>query len=361
MRAGEFSLRLIGAALVGLALAVPAPGKAAHGSMNFDQPQSQPEPAAPASLEWFNPKHPEPAAAWTPIERTDWSGTRLVLLVHGLDEPGGVWDDLAPALAAQGHAAVRFEYPNDQAIALSAGQLAQALAELRERGVQELWIVAHSMGGLVTLDALTRKGFDHARWPEVRRVITLGTPMGGSVLAPVRLAAEWREHAVRALADGEIDRSDLARTSSDGSGRAGRDLTPGSAFLTELHARPRPEGPPITAVVAELPEVDARGVESLLLSGLPAPLQHDPDARQAAKDFGTWASKWYGEAAQLIGDGVVDQDSARSAWTADVVPVRALHRSMITRVPCPVRGDADPPAIAIVLDRIRSDQAEENR
>lgn len=356
MRAGEFRTRLIGAGLIGLAIAALAPARMAHGLASFDQPEAQPEPAAPAHLEWFNPKHPEPRAAWTPIERTDWSGTRLVLLVHGLDEPGSVWDDLAPALAEAGHAAVRFEYPNDQAIALSAEQFGDALTELRGRGVQEIWIVAHSMGGLVALDALTRSEIDRARWPEVRRVITLGTPMGGSVLAPVRLAAEWREHAVRAFADGEIDQSDLARTASDGSGEAGRDLTPGSAFLTELHTRPRPKDVPITAVVAELPEVDAGGVVNLLLANLPPPLQNDPDMRQAARGIGAWTSRWFGEAAQLIGDGVVDKDSARSAWTADVVPVRALYRSMVTRVVCPVRGNAEPPAIAIVLDRVQRDQ-----
>jgi len=54
---------------------------------------------------------------------------------------------------------------------------------------------------------------------------------------------------------------------------------------------------------------------------------------------------------------VVDSTSGRSAWTTDVVPVRALHRSMITRVPCPIRGDTEPPAIAIVLDRIAKDQS----
>ena len=63
-----------------------------------------------------------------------------------------------------------------------------------------------------------------------------------------------------------------------------------------------------------------------------------------------------GEAVDLIGDGVVDADSSRSAWTTDVVPVRALHRSMITRVPCPIRGDAEPPAIEIILDRLARDQ-----
>ena len=100
MRAGECRTRLIGAGLIGLAIAALAPARMAHGLASFDQPEAHPEPAAPAHLEWFNPKHPEPRAAWTPIERTDLSEMRVVLLVHGLDEPGSVWDDLAPELAA---------------------------------------------------------------------------------------------------------------------------------------------------------------------------------------------------------------------------------------------------------------------
>jgi hypothetical protein len=49
------------------------------------------------------------APAWGPLpERTP---ARLVLLVHGMDEPGGIWDDLAPALAAAGHAVARRSTP----------------------------------------------------------------------------------------------------------------------------------------------------------------------------------------------------------------------------------------------------------
>ena len=316
------------------------------------------QPAAPAHLEWFNPDRGEPSKSWTPIERTEIEDERVVLLVHGLDEPGTVWDALAPELAAHDLTSIRFEYPNDQAIAFSADQLDDALADLRTKGVEEVWIVAHSMGGLVSLDALSREEFDHERWPTIRRVITLGTPMAGSMLAPVRAIAELREHAFRAVQDGALDGDDLARMDKDGSGQAGRDLEPGSDFLVDLHSRPRPEGVPITAVVAEVPKPDAKGIEVALLLSMPGAIAQEPEAKQAAQDFGSWASKWLGEAIDLVGDGVVDSTSGRSAWTTDVVPVRALHRSMITRVPCPIRGDAEPPAIAIVLDRIEKDLSE---
>lgn len=322
----------------------------------FRDARAQPDaerPASQARLEWFDAGSP---GAWTSSVPPDiGSSCGVVLLVHGLDEPGTVWDALAPELAARDLTSVRFEYPNDQAIALSAEQLGTAMVSLRESGVTDLWLVAHSMGGLVTLDALTREGFDRARWPGVRRVMTLGTPMDGSLLAPVRFIAEWREHAMRAMQEGRLDEGTLEGMTTDGTGEAGRDLTPGSVFLVELNARDWPAEIPITAIVAEVPKVDARGIENAILSSMPAPVAGQPEAAQSARAIGAWASRWLGEAIDLVGDGVVDADSGRSAWTDDIVPVRALHRSMITRVPCPVRGDDEPPAIAIVLQRIEED------
>lgn len=353
MRAGQFRSRLAGLMLTGMALTWLVPVHAARGI----EPQTQ--PAADVHLQWFDPDSAVTDTSWTPIERAELdlstNDAPVVLLVHGLDEPGTVWDALAPELVEQDYTAIRFEYPNDQAIAISADQLDAALADLRTNGVNEVWIVAHSMGGLVTLDALTRDTFDHTQWPEVKRVITLGTPMGGSMLAPVRLIAEMREHAFRALQDGKLTQEDLDRMSEDGSGQAGRDLSPGSAFLTDLHSRERPAGVAITAIVADVPRPDAEGVSKAIFENTPDMVATDPDARQAVRDLSAWTSRWVGEAVDLIGDGVVDSDSGRSAWTTDIVPVRAMHRSMITRIPCPIRGDAEPPAIEIVLDRIGQD------
>src|SRR5690606_22566445 len=64
------------------------------------------------------------AEAWIPVADAAGPATdRVVLLVHGLDEPGDIWDDLTPALHEAGHTVVRFNYPNDQDPALSADAL----------------------------------------------------------------------------------------------------------------------------------------------------------------------------------------------------------------------------------------------
>ena len=94
MRAGQWRSRVAGALLSALALTWLVPVHAARGI------DAQHQPAAPAHMDWFDPEAATPAKGWTPIERTEIDDTRVVLLVHGLDEPGTVWDALAPELAS---------------------------------------------------------------------------------------------------------------------------------------------------------------------------------------------------------------------------------------------------------------------
>ncbi len=257
----------------------------------------------------------------------------VVLLVHGLDEPGDVWDDLTPALADAGHTPVRFDYPNDQAVERSGAMLADALGMLRDSGVDRVSIVAHSMGGLVTLDALTREpGPDARKAPEVERLITLGTPFGGSPWAGMRWAGELREQIQRLGAEGLADLSDLRRFLDDGRGEAGADLAPGSPLLTDLLARPRPGGVAITCV---------RGRVFTPPAGSPTDLV---------------------AFAPTLGAGVVPIASAALPGVGDVVELNANPRAMVRRLPFanpprPPAGDDDadpgvPPAIPVILERL---------
>lgn len=82
-----------------------------------------------------------------------------------------------------------FEYPNDGPVADAAGLLARELQALRDSGLERVDVVAHSMGGLVARDALTRKayyagdGTGGRRYPALDRLILIGTPNHGSPLA----------------------------------------------------------------------------------------------------------------------------------------------------------------------------------
>jgi pimeloyl-ACP methyl ester carboxylesterase len=255
---------------------------------------------------------------------------RIVLLVHGLDEPGTIFDDLAPAIAGAGMTPVYFEYPNDQRIADSTALLRVALHQLDQRGVDRVDLVCHSMGGLVALDCLTRGSMyagtttGNDGLPDVGRWITVGTPFKGAPMAGLRLIAEWREQAVRwtdSIANGAPA---PGGTLADGAGEAGVDLAPDSEFLTELSSRPAPIGVSLTAIYSEM----APGVQ---VAGVGAEL----------------------------GDGVVPVWSAVPAWATDAVKLGVNHRSMLKSASIEQAArnavGAEPriaPAIPIILDRL---------
>lgn len=285
-------------------------------------------------------------------------GHRAVLLVHGLDEPGSIWNELIPALQEAGHTVVRLDYPNDQPAADSALLLADALATLRDAGCERVDLVCHSMGGLLALDVLTRPDLQPTRasWPEINRCITLGTPFGGSPFARLRAIAEVRDRLERWLESGRRDRDAILDWSSDGNGEAGDDLMPGSAYLRDLTARPLPQGIRMTAVIARVAEFHPPDVSGLTDSWLVRRLAGEEDVDSIAAALR--------RAALEVGDGVVPESSARAVTIEDTVVVRANHRDMIMTIE-PLdsvrravglqEGQRIPPAIPVVLDRLREE------
>ena len=55
----------------------------------------------------------------TAIPQGDAPFTATIVLIHGLDDPGKVWMNLAPALAGESFDVWLMHYPNDQPIAAS--------------------------------------------------------------------------------------------------------------------------------------------------------------------------------------------------------------------------------------------------
>lgn len=234
-------------------------------------------------------------------------GERVVLLVHGLDEPGGVWDDVAPALFESGYRVARFDYPNDQSVVRSAEGLESTIEWLGSIGVTRVDLVAHSMGGLVSREALTNPDMGASSGAigrvEIGRLIMVGTPNEGSAWARLRGVAEVRERVQRWVASSELDVELLGNLAEDGDGQAGRDLVPGSDFLAELNSREMPASVPVTCIVGRVI----------------APIQ-------------TKGMSGVDEAADALGDGVVSVDSASLDGCGDVVLFVANHRSLIRTV-----------------------------
>lgn len=261
---------------------------------------------------------------------------RVVLLVHGLDEPGSVWDDLAPMTQQAGYAVARFDYANDQPCPQSADELASALMDLHRRGVKRVDLVCHSMGGLVARDLLTRPDYYNGSGrgqamglatgqalPVVSRLITLGTPNQGSLLAKVRWISESREQFMRWIESDSKDPRALLGFMRDGAGEAGDDLLPGSEYLKELNVRPLPKDVAMTVIIGTLAAPERDGLKEMLEWPSVRKVMGDAELKTIAE--------YLDSAAKVIGDGVVSVDSAKLDGVSDTVFVQATHRTMVKR------------------------------
>lgn len=283
-----------------------------------------------------------PDDGWHGIHlRTIVPGTREigVVLVHGLDEPGTIWDDLVPTLAAAGFSVWEFRYPNDQGIDRSSDYLARNWSALAaDRPVA---LVGHSMGGLVVRDFVSRlrypvHGAAQVDGAAVAGVIVVGTPNQGSEWARLRAWLELRDQ----FPTSQGRRFSLFAALRDGTGEAKIDLRPGSDFLRDLDARPWPPTVPILSIAGRLlapPEDLAEGLEAVAVE-------------TRSTDLRRRLSAWWSGIGEGLGDGVVTLDSARIPGGPPPLVVNASHRGMVARL---LPGDAEPPAIPAILTILR--------
>jgi pimeloyl-ACP methyl ester carboxylesterase len=96
-----------------------------------------------------------------------------IALVHGLWNRGWSMAAMAKRLRARGHHALVFSYPT-RGDSLD-GHADELYRFLTGKGVEELHLVGHSMGGLVILNMLSR--YDDL---PSGRVVLMGTPVKGS-------------------------------------------------------------------------------------------------------------------------------------------------------------------------------------
>ncbi|WP_019625391.1 alpha/beta fold hydrolase [Thioalkalivibrio sp. ALJT] len=288
--------------------------------------------------EWF-PEHmqlPDELEGFVPrSEVLAEDAPPAVLLLHGLDEPGNIWDALAPALDDAGINAWEFRYPNDQAIDRSADLLAEYWGQLPED--HPVILIGHSMGGLVIRDFVTRHhqpvdAEARAPQPAVEGVILVATPNQGSEWARLRVWLEVREW----LADIQEQRFSLFAGLRDGTGAAKIDLRPDSAFLADLNARPWPETIPVRIIGGRLPEPTPAMRDSLAF------LDEQVDIEAVAGRI----HEWWEQTDEVLGDGVVPVDSLTLDDHPEPLLVEGSHRGLL--VPGPLTDE--PPAIAPILD-----------
>lgn len=262
-----------------------------------------------------------------------------VVLVHGLDEPGGIWAEMQARLDAEGIGHVEFRYPNDQAIDDSADSLARHWSHLDP--AHPVFLVGHSMGGLVIRDFVSRHR--HAAdsspttgGPAVGGVILIGTPNHGSEWARLRVWLELREYAV----DLPAGRFSLFAALRDGTGAAKIDLRPGSEFLERLNARRWPESVPIRIIGGLLTEPTP--VMEAKLASLSRDLEL-PELEETIEAL--WA-----ETGESIGDGAVPTHSLPLEEAPPPLILPASHRGLIAETPF---SDRPPPAIQPAIDYLK--------
>lgn len=289
--------------------------------------------------EWF-PEEMAPASGvyglFPRFLKTAAGTAPRVVLVHGLDEPGGIWDDLVPALEDAGFGVWEFRYPNDQSIDRSADLLAEHWPQLQP-GLPVV-LIGHSMGGLVVRDFVSRlrhpEGMPAAvGGPAVSGAILAGTPNQGSDWARLRVWLEIRDR----LAPGTDSRFSLFAGLRDGTGAAKIDLRPGSAFLRELDERPWPARVPV------------RIIGGILLQPPPsmtAALESIGD-ELVSSELASALGAWWSDLGDGLGDGVVPVASLSFRDAPPPVLVPASHRGMLARFST---SDPEPPAIVHIID-----------
>jgi len=285
---------------------------------------------------WF-PEAMQPAAfeiGFDPTPRAT-PEQKLVVLFHGLDEPGGIFDELAQALTENGYAWTRFRYPNDQAISDSTDQLAEHWSELPEHGT--IVLLGHSMGGLLIRDFVTRALPEmEPIGPKVVGALLVGTPNQGSEWARLRVWLELRDR----FGANETGDFSLFAGLRDGTGAAKIDLRPNSRFLSELNARPWPDGIPLRILGGQirLSSDDRRaGLDAL-------------ENRTRDPDWTERFARWLDHTAPELGDGVVGVDALPAPGAPDPDLVNASHRGLL--VGGPLNG-GEPPGIAWTLEQLR--------
>lgn len=102
-----------------------------------------------------------------------------VIVLHGLARSAKPMQKLADAARADGYAVINLDYPSTTSLieSLVDAHLAPAVQKAVGAGATRIHFVGHSMGGI-----LIRQYLDTHTLPQLGRVVTIGTPHGGSEL-----------------------------------------------------------------------------------------------------------------------------------------------------------------------------------
>lgn len=230
------------------------------------------------------------------------AGAKLppVVLVNGYCGQSGGWSDLVSYLNANGFETKTFDFsPNNDRPTTLAAQLANQLDVWYPN--QNVNVIAHSMGGLVTRQYIRQR----TNQSRIDNLITLDTPHHG---VDLMLFAFRHKTIARWIKKLPGRPGDALRCLLDGNGAV--DLLPGSQFLNNLNY----DNPDL----GDKPMTSSRGAH-------PQEISYDPnlpiwsfagtqnfDGPAYAATVTAWASakRWYTFGVDYLNDGVVGVDAA---------------------------------------------------
>jgi pimeloyl-ACP methyl ester carboxylesterase len=265
----------------------------------------------------------------------------LVVMIHGLDCGRHNWAPMAELLGGEGYQVAYFAYPSDQPVADSASMLARHMTELRLKFLNgRVDLLAHSMGGLVARAYV--EGPDYRGG--VEHLILMAVPNHGSDWAKYRAALEVSEHY--GLWKYEPGWS-WTWMITDGMGEAGRDLKPGSQFLSELNSLPRRDGVKYTIVAGN--RHTGRRVTANCIDGTAGVIRGRVSKwwgfRHARRGLERWAGSVRDK--ECDSDGPVAVESTRLEGVSDFVLLAADHASLYMP-----DGTEPPAAWQVIKDRL---------
>lgn len=268
-----------------------------------------------------------------------------VCLVHGVNSSSGGFVHMFKHFEDAGLGVVVYDYPFNRGLEESGKQFAADWEAFRkQRGEERPWaIVAHSMGALVARHYVEGPGFDS----DVSQLLLVAPVNQGSSLAKTQTLLQFLD-GLQAVGGQRPSRDALARL-SDGLGEAANDMSPGSAFLKRLNARPRREGVAYQIVAGDV-GVLSRSTRKQVEDQLNA-------ARNQGGFLGGLARLAIGgdlkerldELADGTGDGCVSVARTRLAGAPDPVILHANHAELI-RAPLLF---PDPGPVACMPDLLR--------
>jgi pimeloyl-ACP methyl ester carboxylesterase len=160
-----------------------------------------------------------------------------VCLVHGVNSTSGGFTHMVGPLEEAGFGIVLYDYPFNRSLEESAARFARDWSAFRrESGETRPWaLVGHSMGALVARDYVEGPAYGG----DVSTLVMIAPVNQGSYLAKSQTVLQLIK-GVRAVNGRRA--SDALAHLGDGLGEAAADMTPGSAYLKALNARPRRAG-----------------------------------------------------------------------------------------------------------------------